>query len=256
MIKITSDYSQFSMMDQNRDVDMDNRRVKNLAKSMQQHGWLDAFPMMVKKIGGRFIVIDGQHRLAVAREYGIPVKYVIENKDIDVAQLNDTSHSWTVDDFVKRYAKEGLSDYVALMAFSDHYGIPVNMSSGLLNNTSSPGNVLHRVKKGTFKITSRPMATAVAECYQRLCGVSNVFKKMNSLKVLFACFQISYFEPERLVRGAEKRSSEIKSITKIDLFFDMFEDVYNYGKKDKRPLKFDAEQAMKARRIMSNRNYD
>jgi len=256
MIKTTTDYSQFSMMDQNRDVDMDNRRVKNLAKSMQQYGWLDAFPMMVKKIGGKMIVIDGQHRLAVAREYGIPAKYVIENKDIDVAQLNDTSHAWTVDDFVKRYAKEGVADYVSLIAFSDHYGISVNMAAGLMNNTSSPGNVIHRVKNGTFKITSRPMATSIAECYQRLCAANKAFGKANALKVLFACFQVSYFDPDRLVNGARKRSSEIKSITKIELFFDMFEDIYNFGRKEKHPLRFDAEQAMKSRRIMQNSRHD
>jgi len=39
------------MMDQNRDVDMDNRKVKNLAKSMQQYGWLNAFPAMVRTSG-------------------------------------------------------------------------------------------------------------------------------------------------------------------------------------------------------------
>src|SRR6056297_915954 len=82
MIKTTTDYSLFSMMDQNRDVDMDNRKVKNLAKSMQQYGWLNAFPAMVRTSGKKLIIIDGQHRISVAREYGIPVKYVIEEKEI------------------------------------------------------------------------------------------------------------------------------------------------------------------------------
>lgn len=248
MIKTTTNYSQFHMMEQNRDVDMGNRRVKNLAKSMQTHGWLSAFPMMVQKRDGNLIVIDGQHRLSVAREYGIPVKYVIEEKDIDVAQLNDTSHSWSIDDFVKRYAKEGKEEYVSLIAFSDQYGISINMAAGLLNNTSSPGNVLHRVKTGSFKISSRPMATAVAECYQKLYTINPVFKKINALKTLWACFQVSYFTPDRLIAGAKKKGSEIKSITKIELFYDLFEELYNHGRKEKHPLKFDAEQAMKDRR--------
>ena len=79
MIKTTSDYSQFKLMEQNRDVSLDNRKAKNLAKSMQQHGWLNAFPLMAKKRGNSLVVIDGQHRLSVAIEYGIPVKYVIED---------------------------------------------------------------------------------------------------------------------------------------------------------------------------------
>lgn len=249
MIKTTSDYSQFKHMEQNRDVSLDNRKAKNLAKSMQQHGWLNAFPLMAKKRGNNLVVIDGQHRLSVAREYGIPVKYVIEDVEVDVAQLNDTSHAWTINDFVNRYAKEGIKEYVELIAFSDHYGISINMASGILNNTSSPGNVLHRVKSGTFKITSRPMATAVAECYRDMCSIHPVFKKANSLKVIFACFQVSYFNPSRLVSAASKKSAEIKSITKMDLFFDLFEDLYNFNRKEKHPLRFDAEQAMSQRRL-------
>ncbi len=254
MIKTTTDYSLFSMMEQNRDIDMSNRKVKNLFKSMKDHGWLMAFPAMARKNGSKLILIDGQHRVAVARELGIPVRYVIEDRDIDVAQLNDTSHAWTVDDFVKRYTKEGLPDYVSLMAFSEHYGISLPMASGLLNNTSSPGNVLHRVKMGTFKITSRPMATATADCYKRLCAINPAFRKINSLKVLFACFQVAYFDPDRLVSGAEKKANEVKSITKIDLFFSLFEDLYNFHRKEKRPLEFDAKAAMTSRNIIKNKH--
>lgn len=249
MIKTTSDYSQFQLMEQNRDVSMENRKAKNLAKSMQQHGWLNAFPLMAKKRKGKLIVIDGQHRLAIAREYGIPVKYVIEDVEVDVAQLNDTSHAWTITDFVNRYAKEGHKEYIDLIEFSERYGISVNMSSGLLCNTSSPGNVLHKVKAGTFRITNRPMATSIAECYRGLSVINPAFTKTNALKVLFACFQVPYFNPSRLLSGAEKKSAEIKSITKMDLFFDLFEELYNYNRKEKHPLRFDAEQAMSARKI-------
>lgn len=249
MIKTTSDYSQFQLMEQNRDVSMENKKAKNLAKSMRQHGWLNSFPLMAKKRDGKLVVIDGQHRLAVAREYGIPVKYVIEDVEVDVAQLNDTSHAWTVVDFVNRYAKEGLDEYVELIEFSQRYGISVNMASGLLANTSTPGNVINKVKAGTFRITSRPMATSIAECYRALSIIHPAFNKNNALKVLFACFQVSYFDPSRLISGAEKRSAEIKSVTKMDLFFDLFEDLYNYNRREKHPLRFDAEQAMTERRV-------
>jgi len=148
---------------------------------------------------------------------------------------------------VKRYAKEGIQDYISLLAFSDYYGISATMASGLMNNTSTPGNVMHRVKNGTYKITSRPMATAIAECYKRLASINPALKKLNALKVLYACFQVSYFDPDRLVSGAERKASEIKSITKIDLFFTLFEDLYNFNRKEKKPLEFDARTAMRNR---------
>lgn len=247
MIKTTTNYKLFSMMEQNRDVNLKDRKAKNLAISMIDYGWLSSFPLMAKKDGDRLIVIDGQHRLAIASEYGIPVKYVIENQDIDVAKLNDTSHAWTLPDYARKHAKTGNEDYQELLDYSEKYGISVAMSSGLLSGTGHPGNVLVSLRLGTWKIKSRDQAYKLANCYQRLCGANEVFKKINALKILWACFHISYFDPERLVNGAIKRSAEIKPVTKMELFYELFEDLYNFGKRDKQPLKFDAEQAMRDR---------
>ena len=47
------------------------------------------------KKGKKLYVLDGQHRLEVARQHGIPVKYTVVGAEIDVAKLNSTSTKWT-----------------------------------------------------------------------------------------------------------------------------------------------------------------
>lgn len=254
MIKTTTDYKQFSLSEQNRDVDRNNRRARNLASSMLEYGWLDAFPMMVRAAGKRLIVIDGQHRFSIAMEYGIPVKYVIESQQIDVARLNDTSHSWVFEDFVKKHAKADNPEYQELIDFSSKYGISIPASAGFLANTSSPGNVTAKIKDGTYRIITRDQAYRLAECYAELCQISVVFRKVNAIKVLWACFQVSYFDPQRLVASARQRPHAVKSVTKIDLFYDLFEELYNFSRREKFPLKFDAEQAMRARSAHNPKN--
>jgi len=105
----------------------------------------------------------------------------------------------------------------------------------------------------TGQITGWPMATAIAECYKRLAFINPALKKLNALKVLYACFQVPYFDPDRLVSGAEKKAGEITSITKIDLFFTLFEDLYNFNRKEKKPLEFDARTAMHNKRLIKSK---
>jgi hypothetical protein len=248
MIKTTTNYNLFSLMEQNRNVDLKNKKAKNLALSMITYGWLSSAPLMAKQDGDRLLVIDGQHRLAIASEYGIPVKYVIETQDIDVAKLNDTSHAWTVDDYAKKHAKAGLEDYQELLDYSDRYGISVAMACGVLNSArSANGAAMAALRSGSWKIKNRTQAYRLANCYQRLCKSNDVFKKVNALKALWACMHIPYFDQDRLIHGAIKRSAELKHVTRLELFYEMFEDIYNYGRRDKQPLRFDAEQAINDR---------
>ena len=70
----TSDYKKFELLPFNRDV----ARTRRLRASMLQHGWISAYPMyVVKQSNGQLGIKAGHRRFVVARDLGIPVKYVI-----------------------------------------------------------------------------------------------------------------------------------------------------------------------------------
>jgi hypothetical protein len=247
MIKITSDYTDFTMIKQNRDVDRLHPNVKNLEMSMLEYGWLDAFPLMAKKVGKKLLVVDGQHRLAIAQEYGIPVKYVVENRDIDIAGLQKTAHHWTDLDYAKSFAKKGLEDYQELIAFHDEYGISIQMCSAILSNTSSASNCAKAFKNGDWKIKNRVTAYSLGNCYKNLHAITPVFHKSAAVKALWGCMHVDYFDPVRLVDGVEKRCSAIKPVGPWRLNLELMDYCYNFARKTTYPLKFDAEQALKNR---------
>lgn len=247
MIKTTGNYTQFLMIAQNRGVNRDHPRVKNLEESMLKYGWLDAFPLMAKKLGSQFTVVDGQHRLAIAKEYGIPVKYVVENRDIDIPSLQKTTHEWTYPDYAKSYALHGLEDYQELIAFQQEYGISIQMSAAILANTSSFTNVVHAFRDGQWKIKNRSFAYYLADCYKTLAGITPVFKKSSSVRALWACMHVEYFDAERLIDGVTKRAASIRPASSMGLSLELMEHCYNFSRKTKYPLRFDAEHAMKLR---------
>lgn len=241
MIKTTSNYNIFSLMEENRNIDLSHRKTKNLAESMLEYGWLSAFPLMAKKDGGRLIVVDGQHRLSVAREYGLPVKYVIEEQLIDVARLNDTSRGWTAMDFAQKFAKSGHDDYAELLQFFESNEIPFTMCAAILSGRENfGGGLVKKFYEGGYKVKARVMAFALSECYSKLIHVAPQLKKLSTVKALWSCFHVDYFDPDRLVDSASKRSTSIGRPVNTDVCLDILQETYNFAKRDKKPLKFDA----------------
>jgi hypothetical protein len=247
MIKTTTDYAMFTLMEENRDIDLSHRKTKNLAASMMQHGWLSAFPAMVKRSGKKLILIDGQHRFSVAREYGIPVKYVVEDRDIDVARLNDTSKSWTIIDYAKKYAKAGKSDYIELLEFYYSHTIPLSWCISALASTINFSNEAHRFYEGRWKIKSRPMAMQLVRCYEDLCEAAPQLKKSSCIRALWMCLYVPYFDQSRLIAGAHKLSATIRRPTDYHSALDVFEQIYNHGRKERKPLSFDAARIARER---------
>ena len=86
-IEETADYALFTSGKGNRPVKAGGRRA--LRDSMARYGWLPAFPMMVRRDSGMLVIIDGQHRFAIAQELGIPARYVVDNREVDVALINN-----------------------------------------------------------------------------------------------------------------------------------------------------------------------
>jgi len=247
-MKTTTNYSMFTLEEGNRDVNLDDKETKTLAELMVEFGWLDAFPLMARKRGKKLIVEDGQHRLAIAKEFGIPVKYVVIDGALpDIAKLQRSQKKWKTIDFAMRFAKAGKDDYVELLDFVNKYGIPITMSAALLANTNSFGNVSARFYNGRYEIRNSELATKVAETRRQLMEISCSFKKLQAITALWACFHVDYFEAKRLIKGAARHSGAIKNMGNKEAYLDLYQELYNFGRQDRAPLRFDAEEAMKLR---------
>lgn len=243
-MKKTTNYDLFSLVKGNRDVDLSNTRTKVLAESMVDYGWLDAYPLMAREDGDKLIVIDGQHRLQIAKEFEITVKYVIENQDIDIAKINSSAKCWVGMDYINKYAQEGNVHYATLLKFYLENQVPLALCATLLANGDSSGR---KIKTGLYVIKTPTEARAVVAIWNQLISVEPSMKKAGALKALWLCSHLDYFDSDRLLDGASKYEKINREVTTSGGFLDLFEDIYNYHRKIKHPLKFDALQSMKTR---------
>ena len=106
----TMDYDKFILSEENREIELSSSIRKRQITSIKENGLLT--PIIVKEIGGKYLIIDGHHRFTICKMYNIPVIFFINN-NFNMFQARDCS------DTTKKHNK---SDIVFR---GSNYGIPI-----------------------------------------------------------------------------------------------------------------------------------
>lgn len=249
-VNCTKNYRLFERSPDNRPVNL--RKHKNLRASLQKHGWLRSKPMACRRSdAGRLIVMDGQHRLALAEELGIAVWWVEEVVDFCVAEVNRTIVKWVPRDHAEKHAANGLREYQYGLEFADKYKLSVGLAFALLSGTTTFSNVSDSVYGGSFRPRDKTWAESVASLYSSLCALSPRIRNMRLMEACMALCRVESFDPARLIAGAERCRDKLVPYSTRDAYLEMLEVVYNFGRKSLVPLKLPAIETMRRRNAIT-----
>lgn len=242
-IKSTKNYRMFKIVDENRPLNID--RHKKLRYSMQKYGFLKSFPVACIQNGSKHVTVkDGQHRIAIAEELGLPVYYYVDDVDFDVAEVNCTAKVWSIRDYCEKYAANGNKHYQEALEFADQYKLPLSKAMTLLYGCKSVGGCRPSiVQDGLFKVKAASFAHDVAGCYVSMAALSRSLRSNAFLGALIMAFSVDGFDGNRLVRKASKCRERLVPYSTKEAFLDMIEDVYNFKQKTLDPIKVPALQA-------------
>lgn len=245
----TRNYAQFAMTKENREVNLIDLRPqhKKLRLIMQRVGFLPAHPIHVKNVGGKLVVIDGQHRLAFAKEFGLDVYFVVDNTDIDIAEINQAQAGWRVLDYAKKWASMGKDDYGKVIAFAEQYKIGIATSFAINAGTIFCTNVSYKILDGTYRITDAERGSRIGKMFRAIWIRSPGLKDNALVNALYACTFVDGFEDHRIIEAADKRTHLFSKQPTREAYFQLIEEVYNFGKKVRVPIKFEAEEVMRKR---------
>lgn len=247
-IQATRNYRLFARSEENRALDL--KKHKKLYESMRTYGFLPCFPIVCVKNGiGPRIVKDGQHRLAIAEELGLPVYYVDEDTDFDVAVINCTPKTWTLRDYAEKHIANGKKDYVEGLEFASRHGVPLGIAFAMLSGTTSFGNVQDSFVRGDFKVKDAVWAECVGSTYSAMINLSTSLKTVRFLEACMAAARVKGFEIARLIGGAKQCRDKLVSYSTRDAFLEMMEYIYNFRRQKTVPLKFMALEAMRERNV-------
>lgn len=236
---------------------LDIKKHRKLMESMKKYGFLECFPIVVARNGSdQLIVKDGQHRLTIAESLGLPVYYVEDKTNFDVAVVNCAAKVWALRDYAQKHAANGIKPYQEGLEFAELHQLPVGTAFGLLAGTTSFHNYYEQFLDGTFKIKDRAWADAVASIYGPLAGMSAAVRNARMLEACMAVCRVPDFDSRRLLSGAERCREKLLSYSTRDAYLDMLETVYNFGRSKLVGLKATAMMAMRERNavIKSQKN--
>lgn len=242
----TDKYNLFVFVKENRSVNLNRPNASKLKASLKKHGWAPSLPMKVAPNNeGKLEVHDGQHRLVIAKELQISVKFVIDNTPMDITDINNTPSQWTKTDYMNRWIKEGLEPYLEVQElFDTHEHVSLGMSIALLSNTTSWTNVRNAFQQGHYTVKTKGMAWRLCNYFEKCIDVNPDLAKTNFLKSIYAFFHVDEFDPKRFLDQISKNPQLVENYSKIDDLYDMGELIYNYRKHNNIPLAFLAKEKM------------
>lgn len=118
----TMDYDLFRFMEDNRNLDPNH--VEKIKFSLMRFNDLHLNPIIVNP---EMEVVNGQHRLAAAKDLDLRVYYLIdENYEPEkMIVFNTTQKNWVMEDYLNYWISHGRPDYQKLKDFVEDIGFPL-----------------------------------------------------------------------------------------------------------------------------------
>ena len=231
----TKDYTKFKLIKTNRDIK--NPKIKKLAKSMSDNGWLPGSYVIVNS---KWEVIDGQHRLMAGMSLNLPIVYTMEKKADDKVMrgLNMAGDNWLLSDHLNGFVKDGNEHYIKLDAFRKAFPeLKITECMMLCKN----GYI--SVQRGTFEageftVKNMDIAYKWGEYIMRLKPFAKFFNTGIFVRALVCCLTKEGFNFEDFMRKVELRPTSLVKCGTREQYIQLFESIYNYRRSDKLNLRY------------------
>lgn len=242
------DYGRFTLTLDNRAIV--EKRINKMIPSMKHYGWLDSHPMLVRKVGDKYEILDGQGRFHAAKTLGIPVKFVVTDKEISIPEINGPQSPWSITDYVGSYAQQGNPEYHYLLDFSRRHKLPIAISAAILKGcVAAQGQHSDTIRSGKFKVSDTEFAEKVAVVVRELRSVHACGATTNCVLAVSRVMQVSEVNLARLCDAIRKHQALVRPNTTADGYVAMLEEIYNHCAKSNRlPIAFLAREAAQKRK--------
>lgn len=237
-IESTKNFEIFKKMDGNRP--LDKNHLKKLMLSIQKENRLDLHPIIVNK---EMCVIDGQHRLEIAKKLGVDIFYIQSDvvSDDHLQESNANQKSWEIENFIDLFAiRKKNPDYMRLRDLMKSTNLkPKALLAFLLGNVSP--TLIDFIRSGKFKFPVKFGADEAVIFYldfiayvtdKRICPLS-MFSNYHFTKALRWLINTNGFNTEIFFKKLDQKWFELKPQHNSELWYKLLISIYNFKNHDK-----------------------
>lgn len=225
-------YSIFKPLKGNRQIE--KRHVTALTSMIMRNNLLEKNPILVNE---KYQIIDGQHRLEVAKNNELDIFYVIQaGTDLsDVQMLNATVKRWTTKDYLDSNIALGKSDYIKLAEYAEETGISLSNSMVILGG-SGPSLDTTGLRRsfylGDFRILNPELGELVRDAIDDLRTITE-FTEENDVKLIVATTKVlKQIDFQEMMKQFAASGKKIKRSGAVRDYLRQYEDVFNYNKRN------------------------
>jgi hypothetical protein len=238
----TTEYKRFTNIDGNRP--LNKKKIQRIINEISNgNDILDEVPVLVEENKTSLHVLDGQHRVEIARQLKRPVHYIIHKQKMslhNVAKVNSNVEKWKDQDFINAYVKIGNDHYKKLQAFQKEYGIATGICLGLLIDGSMTNDgggysekARHDFEQGLFEVKKYKEAVQIAE----ICKSFSAYSAWNSRSFIIAVCRILKKEQcdfDILLKKFSQDPEKLQHHTHWKKLVTNLEEIYNIGNSKRR----------------------
>jgi len=232
-IQKTTDYAIFKKHPNNREEDPGN--IKKITQSIKARNLLSFRPILVDS---EMRVIDGQHRLTVAKLLGLEIYYQVQSECTheDIVLLNQHQKGWSIEDFIDYYVSLGNKNYLSFKTLSQLTGCSYNALVRMMGYQKSS---YVNIKNGTFKYFDLKEVLAIQSSLEKakeaIAVLSAIIIKDSSFirTERFKAALCSFVKNEQIdfstfLSKIRIKSDAIKPCTSLPAYMEMFLNIYNW----------------------------
>jgi hypothetical protein len=237
----TKNYDKFTLLFGNRNIDPAN--LKRMIRSMNK---VDLpVPIIVKRDkNGNLVIIDGQHRLAAAKELGKPIFYIIIDNDIglsEVRTVNQAQKGWELYQYLTSFiaeeimAKNTKGPYHIFQWFKNKYDLPYTVCFDLLaKKPMYTRSTTRAFKDGKFTVKNLTQAIREADFITSLKNYTDLYKVRKFVMALVIAMRDARFDVDRFINQLKKPSCKqmMGERPTTDLYMDLINEINNYRIRD------------------------
>lgn len=227
----TSDYGLFDLVPGNRKVVRDH--TLTLKRAIEKRNLLHLYPIIVSPEGK---VLDGQHRLAAARELKVPLFYVVSENGTDIMDIALTNHAskhWTREDYLTYWCEKGKEHYVVLKEFWGKYDwMSLSTASAICvgepANSTLSNTQRNLFNQGEYKIMDMRFATMFASACKDFLAVFKFATERPFMAALSELLRNSRYDQERMKEKLERYPGMLIRCPDKTRYLEVLEELYNY----------------------------
>lgn len=218
----TDDYSLFKLSRFNRTVILRKQMIDQAKQGL-------IAPIIVNE---NYVVIDGQHRLAAAKEAKVPIEYIVKsglNKD-DIVRMNTVQRRWSLKDYIEAFANQGNIAYIQLAELINKKYADVTVTVQIAVNSASTSEARKHVEDGNFEFFNYGRTVAFLHYYERFKEQTKTPKRTTVTTALYALSKLKKFNKDRMIQktiaGGLSEDIKVKTFNHSDILKELI-DAYN-----------------------------